>query len=696
VVDILGIVLFFVGTFFVLGLPISLVLRRSSEGWVAYAADSTLYGFLFGTMTVTLYTWLGWFGLAMALTSWLGFVGGAVRRGEFPAQHGSPPRRALIVGWVALFAGAILLRLHSVNFLPWVGDMGAYINWANGWQISGAFASAWPPVTSVFLSLSSFIFGTAHTASIMPVAGIMLLIALPRLLQRIGLGPWVVFAATAFMAFQQHAVWYSSFPSSESLSLPLFLIWIIVILEVLVGSRWQLVPAWGVVALSTLSLCLLRGSGTLLLIPLIAVALLSLVVSPWKHLAGRFLIVLSAATTGAVIGFWYGITIIPNYYVTMQFRDILPSSLFEFLVSAGLTEPSPLLILILVAVPALFTGLALLREKSKKQVILTDSRILRVVQIFVVLSLVAGVVGMALIGATTWSILLRMSPLLLIGCGAVFLQPVFRKLTVPQQLIASLLMATSLMFLGLHTIRLGIGLRHAFFLYWDRYLVSEYLPAATALTAIALGALAPVINSRRKKIVASAIAVTIVAIPSAPSLFLQSQDTYMKGAYTFTRELIALAGDPTTGSAPGSANVAPIVWSGTSRGTAQGWFFPNTWMGFAVPMVRSFGLEVLNASQSQDNFAPDEVLTAGSLRDYARCSPDGTLVVFETQHGNLALDERVQDVGIVFAPLGTATSNISLLSQPADGGWTHANITVRAWEVSVQNPTPGTCDARRD
>ena len=687
---VLGIVSVFALAFAVIGFPLALLLRRPTEGWIAAVADSLLYGFVLLTMAVTVFTWLGWAGVVLSAAAWIAFVVFAVRRRALPVR-GTATGRVLIAAWILLFAVAIALRLHSVNFLPWVGDMGAYINWANGWQVTGTFVSAWPPLTAVFLSMSSFLFGTAQTASIMPVTGILLLIAVPRLLQRLGIGPWVVFATTALMAFQQHAVWYSSFPSSESLNLPLFLTWAMVLLGILTDERTRLPFLLATFALSTLALCLLRGSGSLLVVPVLAIVILAFFIPAWRHLTGRLVLALAAAATGAAVGFWYGITVIPHYFVTMQFKDILPGTVFDLVVNLGLTTTTPQLIVLLIALPAGLAWAGWRIERRELVAVEEPSRLLRGIQLGVIIALLLGVIAGAIIGATAWFILLRMGPLLLVGAAAVFLWPVFRKLTASQQVLTSMLMATVLMFVALHTYRLRIGLEHAFFLYWDRYLVSEYLPAATILTGVAVAAIVPFILRRKLVIVAAVAAALVIVVPSLPSLLLQSKHTYMAGAYEFETELIEL-GDGEIGP-EGST---PIVWSATSEAQADSWFFPNTWMGFAVPLKRSFGIDVLNASQRRDNFAADEVLTLEALENYARCSPSDELVVYETQLGGPSVDERLSGEGATFSPLGEATSDISLLAQPADAGWTQAALTVKAWKVTVTDPATGTCEAMRD
>jgi hypothetical protein len=691
VLIIAGIIVAFAAAFVIAGFPLAVTLRYATEGWVAAVADSLLFGLVVVTVGVTLFAWLGWVGAALALAGWAAAVVVAVRRRELPSRGLHPTGRVLMVAWILLFAVAFVVRLHSVNFLPWVGDMGAYVNWANAWQVRGYFVSSWPPLFGAFLSIAAFFFGAAHTTSAVGISGVVLLVAVARLLHRLGVHPWVAFGATALLALHQHAVWFSTFPGSESLNAPLFIIWILLLHACVTSVRARPWAAVAMFALTTLALIFLRGSGALLLIPLIATVVLTLIVPEWRRLSSRFTLATAGAVLGTGIGYWYGVAVIPRYFVSMQVKGNLPDSVSSIMEGAGLLSPTVQLAVVLIVAPVALVFASVRMERWGADPVTvspgsaTASKWNTFLPIAVATVFVVGVIGTAVVGAMSWAILVRLGPWLMLGAIAIFVLPIYRKLPAATQAIAVLLMGTNVMFIALHTVRLGFDRGHSFYLYWDRYLVSEYLPAVVVLSAVAISVCVPWIAAKKLTFVAAIAAGIIIVAPATSSLILQSQDTYMAGAFEFTTELIGLQDDSDD----------PIVWSSSSENAAPGFFFPNTWMAFGLPIKRSFGYDVLNASQRRDNFAPDEVLTYEALEGYALCSPDRSLTVYETETGGPDLAQRLTGTDAVLSPLGTLTSSISLLAQPANAGWTQANITVDAWTVTMPASADAPCEAPR-
>jgi len=678
-----GIVVGFAIVCAVVGVPVAALVRRTAEGWTALIADALLYGLIVVTLGVTLYSWLGWTGAATSIVVVLALAVCAIRARRWPVRGSlwMPGHRALTLAWVVVVVVAIVIRLETVNFLPWVGDMGAYVNWANEWVRTGSYEASWPPLFGAFLAIFSLAFGFAHTTSAVAITGILAIVAVARLMQRLGVNAWVTLALSALLALHPHAVWYSTFPSSESLNLPIFVTWAIALHAALTADRRVLRWAIATFAVATLALTLLRGSGALLLIPLAVVAVLAIASVDWRRLSGRVMFTLAAGTGAAAIGYWYGVTVIPRYFVTMQIRGILPDSICDVIDGLGLFDPTPQLIAILVGLPVALGFAAVALDRRFALAAETTSRWGRVLPSTIAMVFIVGVVALAAVGAMSFSILLRIGPWLIVGALAVFAVPVYRRLTAAQQIVAVVLVGVVLMFLALHTVRLGFDRGHSFYLYWDRYFVSEYLPAVIVLSGLAVTAIVPWLVRRRLAVVAGIVAAGLAIVPAAPALALQSQNTYMSGAFEFTEQLIALQDNSSD----------PILWSGSTENSAEGFFFQNTWMAFGVPMKRSFGLEVLNTNQRRNNFAPDEVLTLAALEAYALCSPTRSLTVYETQSGGAPLDERLAGSDAEFTRLGEVTSDISLLAQPASAGWTHARIAVIAWTVQLPTSLTGEC-----
>jgi hypothetical protein len=665
--------------FVVVGLPLALLLLKSGEDWIAALADALPLGLVLVTVGVTAWSWVGWPGAIVCLAGFVALLAVAVlRRSELPKLRDAARSHSpwyVVTAWVLVIALTVVLRLHDVNNTPWVSDMGAYVNWANEFARTGVLNASWPPIFPVLLALSAAAFGTAHTTTVVGVSGVILLLVIARTLQRLGVPQEVVFGAALLVALHPDLVWYSTFPSSESISAPLFIVWIALMHRGITASGHQLGVVLGAQVLLTIALSLLRGSGALLVLPVLVVTLLVFAVREWRPSAARMTLALATAAFGAGVGYWYGIEKIPRYFVGAQIRGLLPDSLTNLLDRLGLFTATPL-VFVLALLPGILIGvLGFWLERRPVPVVdapATQARPSRwplVVGVLLALVLTAGIVLDFVVSSTVAGILLRLGLWLMVGTVAALVL-LFRRLwDLATTTLVLILGVTIIMFIGLHTIRLGVDRTHSIYLYWDRYLVSEVLPASILLSALVVAALVPVLRRRTATIaIAGVVGVAVAVVPAVGPVTLQSQDTYMAGAYDFTKDLINLRPDATD----------PVLWSGTSK--ASVWFFPNTWMGFALPMRRSFGLDVVNSSQKKYNFGPDEILTEAKILNYFGCRPGvRQFVIYETQSGGPSLDQRLAGSSITLEPLGSETSSISLLAQPPVNGWTHAKITVRAW-----------------
>jgi hypothetical protein len=163
----------------------------------------------------------------------------------------------------------------------------------------------------------------------------------------------------------------------------------------------------------------------------------------------------------------------------------------------------------------------------------------------------------------------------------------------------------------------------------------------------------------------------LTALPSIPTLVRETQHGYLAGSYPFEQKLMSFA-------RPGDA----LMWSATAHGYAPGFFFPNTWMAFAIPMKRSFGYDFLNVDQGEYNFGPDDILDTSQLLDALEDHPEVT--VYETQMSTgIPLGERISDPRIHIEKAGEAVSEIYWIKQaPELQDWTTARIPVVVWTVT--------------
>jgi hypothetical protein len=674
------------------GLPAAAAIRAKEERWGALAADTLGFGLAFVGLGVTMYAWLGWFGAATIIVVWVGLIVWAVVRRVGLPSFDMPRGRewALVIAWIALALLTLALRFRAVNFLPWVGDMGAYVNWANEFARTGELHASWPPFFSSFLTISATLFGDGSTTAALAVSGLVLVVVLARLLSRVGVPAWIGFTVAALLSVNLHAIWFATFPGSESLNAPLFVLWLATVVGVITAAKRDL-PAWLVLAgVVMLSLGLLRGTAPILLIGLLASAATATAVGVWRPTAPRVWLAFGASLVGALVSYWYGIAQIPRYYVDTQVRDLVPGPVFSLLERAGVFAPSigTAIVLVLVAVGLSGGGWYLAnRRRDAGQPSAVPFRLGLILGCAILLGMIVDVA----LNAELIRIFLRTGIWLLAAGIAVILIIGRSRLPHWVTLFVLFIGSNGAIFLAIQSYRLKIARGHAFFLYWDRYLFSELIPLFFVLFGVLLAVgwalwgqgmvtrlRASELPSRRAlPAIAVTIALALVVLPTIPQLRLVTSDTYMQGAWQFEQKLIAQIPTEQT----------PIVWAASEEGPTPGFFFPNTWMAFAKPLDRSYGYTVLDIRGRGSDFAPDLVLTDATLASYAVCSGAPNILVFETQNGGAGLDARVADPGLTLRYLGENTSNISLLSQPpTNGNWTHAEITVKAWLVTA-DPT---------
>ena len=668
------------GIFVLAGIPFALSVRGRSEGWLPLLTDSAGFGLVFVPLTIVAWSLFGIGGIVLAVVvlAVFGYLAWRSRVG-LPSQSSRAPL-SLTITWIAIGLVAIALRLHDTNFLPWVGDMGAYVNWSNEFVRTGELAATWPPIYSSFLSLSTAIFGISGTASGIAVTGLVLIAVVARVLTLMGTNRWVVAGIAAGLAFNVHAIWYSTFPSSESLNAPVFVLWAGLLVVTMRAPKAQLPASLGLVFLAMLHLCLLRGSGSFLLAPVLVLAIVSIAIPAWRRYAARIWMFFLATLIAAEVGVWYGVSVIPRYFVDMQLRMLAPGSLFAWGKEIGLFAPGVLLAVVLIVMTALAALGLRFALRHPESPVDAPVRLTRILALIAAIALLGIIVVAGVIGSNIWFIFWR-TGLWIPAAAIIALVVVARRREVKDDTpLVFLLVATSLMLIAFHSFRVGNDRVHAFFVYWDRYLYSEVIPALVVVGGIGISALVAWASSRitlpstRALVLApvgiTALVVGIVVAPHTPAIARISSDTYMAGAYDFTARLAT------------SVKLSEkTLWGATSPDAAPGFFFPNTWMAFGVPLQRSFGFDMSNVSQGDDNFSPDDVITDAQLD--SALGDAHSVYVFETQTDRgRPLDERVGS-GFTVSRITEQTSDISLLQQERTlAEWTHAEITVVVFEVT--------------
>ena len=683
--------------FLVIGAPVGFSLRRTEDGWPTLLVDSAVAGLVLTTLAVTLYGWFGIAGPILIGLLWIGAIVWAIlgKAGLPKLRRSGAGGLPLTIGWIVVLAAAIGLRLRDVNFLPWVGDMGAYVNWANEFVRTGTNYASWPPYFSGYLAISDRLFGPAFTTAGVPLAGVLLVVVAARVTNALGAGRWATLITGAAVTVSVEAIWYSSFPASESLAAPLFVAWLGAVIGVISATgrrRIAFVVATGILMLS---MGLLRGDGPISIAPLLVLAILAIIVRDWRGHAWSTWLAFSASLVGALGSYWYGIVKIPKYYVATQVKGIIPHSLFAILQRIRLFTPTVLtaVLLIVIAVVICAIGLYFARRYSDRVASTRVPRILGYILAAAIFVALFAQVGIPYHGkfysGEVWNIVLRTGLWLSIALIVVVALASRAKLSPRIQSIVLFLGTIAAFYIALQTTRLKVARDHSFFLYWDRYLVSEYTPVTFVLLGLALTVIwklwigawvarrrasgRPVV--RALPAILGVVLALAAVVPTVPSLILTQKDTYMAGAYPFEQKLIALIPSKST----------PVLWSATDTGQASGWFFPNTYMAFAKPLERSFGYVVPNIQNVPGgDFSPDPVLSNDTIKQDALCYNSDTFTVFEAEIGGPSLSSRITAPGITLIALGTAHGRISLLSEPpTNGDWTHFTPSVEAWTVTV-------------
>ena len=683
--------------FLVIGSPVAFSLRKSTDGWAPLVIDSVVAGLVLTTLAVTLYGWFGVAGPILVALLWVAALVWAIL-----AKVGRPsftrPDRAgalLIVAWIVVGVAAVALRLRSVNFLPWVGDMGAYVNWANEFVRTGTNYASWPPFFSSYLAISDRLFGTSLTTAGVPLAGLIFVFVVARVTRALGAGRWATLITAAAVTVSVEAIWYSSFPASESLAAPLFVAWLGSVIGVMSATGRRRVAFVVAAAVLMLSMGLLRGDGPISIAPLLVLAILSIIIRDWRGHAWSTWLAFSASLVGALGSYWYGIVKIPKYYIATQVKGILPHGAFAIAQRLRVFTPTPLtaVLLVVIAVVICAVGLYFARRFAGRE---AETRVPRILGYILAIAIFLGLfiqVGLPYHGkfysGEVWNIVLRTGLWLSVALIVVIFFAARAKLGARTQSIVLFLGTIAAFYIALQTTRLKVARDHSFFLYWDRYLISEYTPVTLVLFGLALtvvwklwigawvarrrASLRPIV--RALPAILGVILALAAVLPTLPSLIIVEKDTYMAGAYPFEQKLIGLIPSKST----------PVLWSASTEAQAAGWFFPNTYMAFAKPLDRSFGYDVPNIQNVPGgDFSPDPVLSVATIEKDAVCYNADTFTVFEAETGGPALSSRVSSPDITLTPLGTAHGRISLLSEPpTNGDWTHFTPTVRAWTVTV-------------
>lgn len=682
-----------------IGLPAALLRPSSRRSLSALLFDSLSFGLLLGTCLIAMWIWFGLLG-SVSLAAIVGSALVVVARRRDGERVLADLPRPSMRWWgitIACIVGvSFVLRMRSVNFLPWAGDMGDYVNAANGLVRSGVLDISFPPAFPSFLAVPAFIFGPSGTTASVPLLGMVLIGATLRVLGQVRAHPTVRVAATLLLGLSPMAVWFSSFPVSEAMQAPLLVLLISSLLAAIPGSSGAS-DLWDgratdllFVALAALTIGFSRGSSFLFLIPLVVLVVVFL----GPALRARIVAVGDAAaamSAGLALGYWYGVVRIPTYFVDAQIGRLLPTPLFRVGEKLGLFRPSIQLVVALLAVTAAPPVIARLLDRRWPDRGSDGSERTAVLARWwpVPLTGLAAIASAAvLIGegpGEVHSQVGRMGIGLLLIAALASLIP--RAVRGDRAVVAVFASVTALLMLVIHASRFDGVRPHVHYLYWDRYIFSEVFPVTVLLAALASTAVVEAVRQRTqnglpgsfaRRYARPAAGVVVVVLASLhvtgslDTLRLVTARTLLDGAQRLDDRLVQLMPDESV----------PILWSAQPEAAEPNPLFPNTWFAFGFPLERSYGRNVVNLDRSQRPFDLDEPIRASAVRKALACSSEQSVYVVEFENEGTLLSERLATNDLEITRLGSVTETIPMLKQLENTKWEEFDLSASVWSVS--------------
>jgi hypothetical protein len=517
------------------------------------------------------------------------------RRAGMPAADLSRLRQAepALVGLITVgfVVAAMWIRRAPAYFIFQTGDMGGYVNAANILMRAARFGTE-PHGFTLFLRETNLMFGRSDTVAGVPALGAVVLLGVIAFARMLRLHVVAVVGIAFVVVVHPVMVWFSLFPVAESLYAALF----IGLLYFVVRARTQTSNIYaGIAGVVAGSLLLVRGEAMLLAPIIVIVLLASAAVDDDATVAvqRRFTFV---ALVALVAAYTYDVHYVHAYFVT-QLHHLLPGPLSRIAGDAHLVQASVFLVLAAAAALALVLWAARLVRRYARPRVVTRPRIfwactyaaVGVITVGALLSLRVSGLGNTL---TRWGPVLLV--LCVLGVAAVVRQP-GTSLDAVGGLLFLVVIGT---YLVLFARRVPAPKIQTYYLYFDRYLYSEVLPAALVLGAVGLHVVADAASritrpSRTQRTIVGRAAMVgvlaVIVIASTP----QIGDTRQVTRYRlFGRSYAALADLDRITRTHG---VGPVIYSGVTARPAR-WFYPNTYRAFALPLEQSFDRDVFGFS----------------------------------------------------------------------------------------------------
>lgn len=592
----------------VLGVPYVLPSRRAVRGGLAPTVLlAPAAGFILMLLTTIVLVHMHAFtkmnlGLALGLVWIIGIALWRSTRVPDDAQQAGLPIwtiTVLVIGIAAFLAATA----NTVYFIFQVSDFGEYVNSANELLAGEGFGSWFVNGFPTLLAVGGSIVGEALAVSVMPSIAVAFALGVAYIPWHFRMQPLVGILVFAIALAHPLVVWYGRFPASEAayamalvLSLGLWLLY------VRLGYRLYLVA----VALAGISMSLIRGNAVILAPMLLAVTFVVLA-SGTGAAAGRRRSANATIwlTGGVAFGMVYDIAMNRSYVVDYQFALFTPSTVGQILSDistlqyALLMTGGLLLASLLLAVARRIGG-----SRQRRWIIwISAIGILMVSVIPIILGFLSGDVPLPyghlpVIG----SLLIAVS----IGGAYVALRLPLRSVEVTHTgLLAWLLFAA---FIAFQAIRLSTphNVNAPWFLYWQRYYLSEVLPGALVLAAFFFGWLLDWFSARTEaksfSRLVGQVAVVVLAVVIIASSFtgtIAAASTPMFEDARQELESVATAAEDTMDL----AETDHIYWFAASDERIFT-FWPNTHRPIALPLYETFEVSIFIGNAHVSTLVP--------------------------------------------------------------------------------------------
>jgi hypothetical protein len=613
------------GVLFLVGLPVALSIRGmrgTRPEWTGLAFESAVIGLVIElVVAMTLVhashysSWTA-LGLTIVVVVALAFAvrfAGA-RSGAAPTDFSllKQLEPALVgLATLALIIVAVRIRHAPSYFLFQTGDMGGYVNGANILLVKGGTSlGRQPQGFTLFLRETNLLLGKANTVAGLPALGAIMLLGVVAFARTLKLHVAVALGFAFLIAVHPVMVWFSLFPVSEALFAPLLL----ALFYFVVRARTEQSSTYAVMAgVIAGALLIVRGEAMLLAPILLVVFLASAAVDDDDTAAihRRFTI---AALVSLFAAYVFDVQN-SNEYFNGQLRHLLPKFLYRFADRANLIEISIPLIVAGVLALALVLGAGWLVTRYARPHTLSRP------QVFWWCAYGVVIVGAVAISTSFWKVnglgaaLWRWGPLLLVLVAVGVLMVVYRPGKYLDATCGLLFLLVIAVYGVLFTRRVPIPKPQANYLYYDRYVFSEILPAALLFGAIGLQVMVTfaeriVSTSRalRIAVVTGVIAVLVIAlIPQEHETGRITKFRLLGSSYHALQTIDTLTR---------SHGEGPVVYSGSGTRTPN-WTFQNTYRAFALPLAQTFNRQVLGFPVEHQ--AKDETFKpAGALAELER------------------------------------------------------------------------------